>query len=87
MPLVSTNSGIVESPHQTALVKWMPFSNAQNPVFSVYRTETAIELHLGCEERGKARLISTHHSYEDAYEFCELLAEQIGLPVCDYTLE
>ncbi len=70
---------------QTELVRWMPIPESQNSIFSVYRTEYAIEIHPGCEVRVNARLVCTHYSYEDAWEFSELLGQQAGLPVRDYT--
>ncbi len=62
-------------------------ADTQTPIFSVYRTEKAIELHAGCEKAVFARLICTQNSYVNAYEFCERLAQQVGLPIQDYTQE
>ena len=66
-------------------MEWIPLVDAENPIFSVYRTPEAVELQAGCETREDARLISTHKSYEDAYEFCELLAEETYLAIKDLT--
>lgn len=73
--------------YQTKLMKWQPLADAQNPIFSVYRTETALEIRSGCEEQKNARLICTQNSYEGAHEFCELLAQQTGLLIQDCTLD
>ncbi len=70
--------------HQTALVEWTPVTNILEPVYSVYRTDHAIELHLGFEKRENARLICTQISYENAYEFCQILSEETGLPIKDF---
>lgn len=57
----------------------------QETIFSVYKTEQAIELHRGCQKRENARLIATQKSYEDAYEFCLVLAQGMGLPLRDFS--
>jgi hypothetical protein len=69
--------------HRTELIQWMPLPEAQSAMFSVYRTEFAIELHPGCNDRESARLICTQSSYDNAREFCELLAQQTRLPIQD----
>ena len=70
---------------ETALVEWVPLQNEQTTIFSVYRSETAIKLQRGCENREKLRLISTYKDYDEAYEFCELLAEAFQLPIQTFT--
>ncbi|MBL1179406.1 MAG: hypothetical protein FWK01_30880 [Pantanalinema sp. GBBB05] len=68
---------------QTALIEWMPPLEDQETVVSIYRTHSGIELRSGCDQRSNARLICTHRSYDDAYEFAELLAQETGLPLHD----
>jgi hypothetical protein len=68
----------------TNLVEWFPDGNNPDELFTVYRTEKAIEVHLGVEPRENARLIGTHKAYESAYEFAELLASQTNLPLQNY---
>lgn len=68
---------------QTALVRSMPWPEYQGTIYSVYRTDRYIELHPGCDDREGARLICSHKSYEDAYEFGEILAAETGLPLHD----
>ncbi|MGI0484166.1 hypothetical protein ACN4EK_01945 [Pantanalinema rosaneae CENA516] len=68
---------------QTALIEWMPLPEDQDRLVSIYRTSHSIEMHPGCEKHPTARLISTHRSYADAYEFAELLAQETGLPIRD----
>jgi hypothetical protein len=63
----------------------VPLHNEQVTVFSVYRSDTAIKLQRGYENREKLRLISTHKDYDEAYEFCELLAEAFQLPIQTFT--
>ena len=70
---------------ETALVEWVPLQNEQTTIFSVYRSEVTIDLQRGCENRENLRLISTHKEYDEAYEFCELLAEAFQLPIRDLT--
>jgi hypothetical protein len=70
---------------QTALIEWMPLPEEQELIVSIYRTSSGIELWCGCEQRQDARLICTHRSYTDAYEFAELLALETGLPLYDLT--
>lgn len=72
-------------PIQTALVEWVPLLNEQETMFSVYRSDIAIELRSGCERMKDVRLISTHKDHDEAYEFCELLAEAFQLPIQDLT--
>lgn len=72
-------------PIQTALVAWVPLPNKQTTIFSVYRSDAAIELRTGCERIKNMRLLCTHKDYEEAYEFCELLAEAFPLPIQDFT--
>ncbi|XHX79992.1 MAG: hypothetical protein RBJ76_08725 [Stenomitos frigidus ULC029] len=71
----------MHQPTQTALVEWVPLHNEQTPIFSVYRSDAAIELQSGCGNRENLRLLSTHKDYDEAYEFCELLAEAFQLPI------
>lgn len=73
--------------HQAALVTWMPSLDEQSQLFSIYRVDRAIELHPGCTERESARLICTQDSYEEAYAFCQILAQETGLCVKDFTPE
>lgn len=72
-------------PTQTALVEWVPLLNEKETVFSVYRSDVAIELRSGCESMKNLRLISTYKDYDEAYEFCELLAEAFQFPIQDFT--
>lgn len=64
-------------------MEWVPLLNEQETVYSVYRSNVAIELHSGCERRKDLRPISTHTDYDEAYECCELLAEAFQLPIQD----
>ncbi len=70
---------------QMKLVEWSPSEDEQMTLFSVYVTATSVELHPGCDRRYEARLICTHKGYEEAYEFCELLADEFQLPLADFT--
>lgn len=63
----------------------MPLPDEQDVIVSIYRTSSGIELCDGCVKRQDARLICTHRSYADAYEFAELLAQEMGLPLHDLT--
>lgn len=69
---------------EAALVEWSIGAEAQSITFSIYRTETAVELHVGCDRHENARLIASYSSYEFAYEFAELLAAQSNLPLQDF---
>ena len=70
--------------HQTALVEWIPLHDMLEPIYSVYLTDNAIELHLGCEIRENSRLVCTQNSYENAYEFCQILSEEMNLSIQDF---
>jgi hypothetical protein len=63
--------------------QWFALSE-HDGMFTVYRTENAVELHPGCDTREQARLICTCVSYELAYEFAERLARQACLPLYDH---
>lgn len=69
---------------QTALIEWMPPPENPEILVSIYRTNHSIELRSGCDQRQNARLICTHRSYADAYEFAELIAQETGLPLHDW---
>lgn len=73
--------------YQTAFIQWIPLPEHQHSMFSIYRTEAAIELHIGCRSREDARFICAQNSYDAAYEFCEWFAQQTGLLIQDYTLD
>jgi len=71
-------------PSETALVEWQPIQDVDKPLYSVYRTERAIELRIGCANRAEARLICTQACYYDAYDLCEILADEFDLPIKTY---
>jgi hypothetical protein len=56
----------------------------ENAIFSIYCTETMIQLRVGCHDCDQARLISAHRSYENALAFGQVLVEETGLPLEDF---
>ncbi len=59
----------------------------ENPIFSIYCTQDAIQLRLGCQDYDMARLISAHKSYENAHAFGQILVGETGLPFKDLTAD
>jgi hypothetical protein len=55
----------------------------ENTIFSIYCTEDAIELRVGCEDYDQARLISAHKCYENAHAFGQSLVTEMDLPFKD----
>ena len=55
----------------------------KNAIFSIYCTQNAIELRIGCQDCDQARLISAHKSYENAHAFGQALVHEMGLPFKD----
>ncbi|NJP08253.1 MAG: hypothetical protein HC866_01235 [Leptolyngbyaceae cyanobacterium RU_5_1] len=89
MPSLKGDATVMDncSSSQLPLVKPMLVSTVKTTVFSVYKTECAIELHSGCNPRMDTRLISTHRSYDDACNFAEFLAVEVELPLKNFTQE
>lgn len=52
-------------------------------LFSVYKTEQAIEIHRGCNDYQGSYLICTTTSYESAYNFAQAVAQRLGKQMVD----
>jgi hypothetical protein len=68
------------------LIKWSELDE-EDVTFSVYRTTQQIELRRGTEQRENARLITSYKSYQDGYDFAELLAAQSSLLFEDFVID
>ncbi len=58
--------------------------SSANLLFTVYETESAIEIRSGCYENPCVRVICTCHSYEVAQNFALLAAKMNKLPIADH---
>ncbi|MDX2100448.1 MAG: hypothetical protein SFW36_21950 [Leptolyngbyaceae cyanobacterium bins.59] len=52
--------------------------------FTIYQSQRAIELRLGCDDYPSTRIISTSRSYESAYQVALSAAVSKQLPLENY---
>lgn len=57
---------------------------SESAIFSIYCTQDAIELLVGCQDSETARFVSAHKIYKNAHAFSQVLVEKLGLPFKDY---